>query len=163
MLTGSETLVRVAQAVVGKRGDTLATMGLGSCVAVLLHDPVAAVGGMLHVLLPESPASREVDNPAKYATTGVPALVERMHAAGADPTRLSARLVGGASMFSTLMVPGTQNVGEKNLLAARRALTRLQIPISGEDVGGDYGRTVRFDAGGGGAVVSTVGRGERVL
>lgn len=162
-MTVTDTLVKVAQAAVGKQGDTLATMGLGSCVAVLLHDPVAGVGGMLHVLLPEKPAKREVDNPAKYATTGVPELVERMHAAGADPTRLTARLVGGASMFPALMVPGAQNVGEKNVVAVRRALSRLEIPIAEEDVGGDYGRTVRFDAGGGGAVVSTVGRGERVL
>lgn len=162
-MTGSDTLVRVAQAAVGKQGDTLATMGLGSCVAVLLHDPVAEIGGMLHVLLPENPSRRAVDNPAKYATTGLPELVERMHAAGADPARLTARLVGGASMFPTLMVPGTQNVGEKNVIAVRRVLSRLEIPIADEDVGGDYGRTVRFDAGGGSAVVSTVGRGERVL
>lgn len=162
-MNSSRILVKVAQTAVGRRGQTLTTLGLGSCVAILLHDAAAEVGGMAHVLLPEPFAGRPNPNPAKFATSAIPWLVEELESTGANPQRLRARLVGGASMFAALMTPNSLNMGERNVAASRDVLAQLGIPICGEDVGGDYGRSVRFNAGAGNVIVSTVGRGDRAL
>jgi chemotaxis protein CheD len=152
------TYVKVAQYAVGGADEVLATLGLGSCVAILLRDPVVRVGGMAHVLLPEPNLSRDSENPFKFATTAVPAMVAELRRLGGRETRLEARLVGGAAMFAALMVPGTLNMGERNIRAAREALARARIPIRGEEVGADYGRSVRFLVGDGSVTVSSVGR-----
>ena len=157
------TYVRVAQQAVGGADDTLVTLGLGSCVAIVLHDEAARVGGMAHILLPEPALSRDQGNASKFATTAVPALVEEMARMGARPGRLKARLVGGAAMFQGLMVPGSLNMGARNVIAAREALQRAGIPVVGEQVGGDFGRSVRFQVGAGKTVVSSVGRTDVVL
>lgn len=157
------TFVKVAQAAVGGPDDTLVTLGLGSCVAILLHDAEARVGGLAHILLPEPALSRDQGNASKFATTAVPALVKEMARMGARPGRLKARLVGGAAMFQTLMVPGSLNMGARNINASRQALEAAGIPVVAEDVGGDYGRSVRFYVGAGKTTVSSVGRADVVL
>jgi len=157
-MTQASRYVKVAQHAVARRGEVLVTLGLGSCVAILVQDAVAGVMGMAHVLLPEPGLSRDGSNPFKFASTAVPALVAEMVAAGAHPARLEARLVGGAAMFAALMVPGTLNMGERNIRAARDALAGAGIPIRGEEVGKDFGRSVRQRLGAGQTVVSSVGR-----
>lgn len=157
------TYVKVAQAAVGGPDDTLVTLGLGSCVAILLHDAEARVGGLAHVLLPEPALSRDQGNASKFATTAVPALVQEMARMGARPGRLKARLVGGAAMFQTLMVPGSLNMGARNINASRQALEQAGIPVVAEEVGGDYGRSVRFYVGAGRTTVSSVGKADVVL
>ena len=161
--TNTSTYVRVAQAAVGGADDTLITLGLGSCVAIMLHDEGARVGGLAHVLLPEPALSRDQGNASKFATTAVPALVQEMARMGARPGRLKARIVGGAAMFQGLMVPGSLNMGARNVIAAREALQRAGIPLVAEEVGGDYGRSVRFYVGAGRTTVSSVGRTDVVL
>lgn len=161
--SNGSTFVKVAQAAVGGPDDTLVTLGLGSCVAILLHDAEARVGGLAHVLLPEPALSRDQGNASKFATTAVPALVQEMARMGARPGRLKARLVGGAAMFQTLMVPGSLNMGARNIIASRQALEDAGIPVVGEEVGGDYGRSVRFFVGAGRTTVSSVGKADVVL
>jgi chemotaxis protein CheD len=161
--SNGSTFVKVAQAAVGGADDTLVTLGLGSCVAILLHDADARVGGLAHVLLPEPALSRDQGNASKFATTAVPALVQEMARLGARPGRLKARLVGGAAMFQTLMVPGSLNMGARNIIASRQALETAGIPLVAEDVGGDYGRSVRFYVGAGKTTVSSVGKADVVL
>jgi chemotaxis protein CheD len=148
--------VKVAQHAVARRGEVLVTLGLGSCVAILVRDAAAGVMGMAHVLLPEPGLSRDGSNPYKFASTAVPALVDEMRAAGARTDRMEARLVGGAAMFAALMVPGTLNMGERNIRASRQALADAGIPIRGEEVGKDYGRSVRMRIEE--TLVSSVGR-----
>ena len=157
------TYVRVAQAAVGGPDETLVTLGLGSCVAIVLHDEGARVGGLAHVLLPEPALSRDQGNASKFATTAVPALVKEMARRGARPGRLTARLVGGAAMFQGLMVPGSLNMGARNIIAARDALERAGIPLLGQEVGADYGRSVRFQVATGRTTVTSVGRADVVL
>jgi chemotaxis protein CheD len=158
-----QIFVKVAQHATGAAGDVLVTLGLGSCVAILLHDRQAQVGALAHVLLPEPALARDRTNPSKFASTAVPLLLEELAELGARERRLEARLVGGASMFTTLMVPGSLNMGERNIRAAREALRRAGIPILGEQVGGDYGRSVRFTVREGRTVVSSVGKPDVVL
>jgi chemotaxis protein CheD len=163
MKPGTSTYVKVAQHAVGGAPDVLVTLGLGSCVAILLHDAQAKVGGLAHVLLPEPALSRDRANPSKFASTAVPVLVEEMAERGARARRLQARLVGGAAMFQALMVPGSLNMGARNVIAAREALRAAGIPVLGEEVGADYGRSVRFHVQDGRAVISSVGRRDVVL
>ncbi len=151
--------MRVADLRSGLADDTLVTVGLGSCVAIMLHDPEARVGGMAHVLLPTPVLSRKDSNPAKFPQTAIPRLIELMVADGAKPQRITARLAGGASMFTALSPPGTIQMGERNLVAARQVLNTHGVPLIAEAVGGDFGRTVRLRVCDGRVEVSTVAHG----
>jgi chemotaxis protein CheD len=162
-MSSREILVRVADLAVGGEGDVLVTLGLGSCVAAVLYDPVARVGGMAHVLLPEPSLARDTSNPAKFASTAIPLLVERMRARGAVPARIDARLAGGASMFAALMSSNAMNMGERNVKAVRAALEAARVPVCGADVGGETGRSVRFHVGEGRTVITSVAQQPVIL
>jgi chemotaxis protein CheD len=162
-VSGRELLVRVADLRTGVADDVLITVGLGSCVAILLHDPEARVGGLAHVLLPSPTLSRLDPNPAKFPQSAVPRLLELMAAEGASPGRITGRLAGGASMFAALAPPGTIQMGERNLVAARSALSANGVPLVGEAVGGEFGRTVRFRVRDGRVEVTTVAHGAQHL
>lgn len=159
----TEIIVRVADLRVGGAGDVLVTIGLGSCVAIVLYDAVARVGGMAHVLLPSPMLARGTGNPARFPQTAVPALLAEMTAAGASPARTTARLAGGASMFASLAAPGTIQMGERNIVAARQALSAARLPIVGEAVGGNFGRTVRLHVADGRIDVTSVLHGSLAL
>lgn len=141
----------------------LVTLGLGSCVAIMLYDKDTRTGGMAHVLLPSRSLARDATNPAKFPETAVPLLVHRLTQLGADPRRLVAKLAGGASMFSALMTPGTIQMGERNIVASRNALRAAGIAIAGEAVGGGQGRSVRFHLADGRAEIRTVGTDAGVI
>ena len=135
----------------------LLTLGLGSCVAIMLYDKETKVGAMAHVLLPSRSLARDATNPAKFPETAVPLLIQRMTQLGADPRRLVAKLAGGASMFAALMTPGTIQMGERNIVASRNALRDAAVPIVAEAVGGAQGRSVRFHLADGSIEIRTVG------
>jgi chemotaxis protein CheD len=97
------------------------------------------------VLLPSTNVGRpRVDAPGRFAPPAVALLNERVLAMGAVTRRLTARLVGGASMFASLQPAGTIQMGERNVHAAREVLHQFGIPLAGEAVGGDFGRSVDF-------------------
>jgi len=152
-----ETIVKVADWAAGRADAVLVTLGLGSCVAIMLHDPRACTGAMAHILLPSKSLARDSTNPAKFPETAVPLLVQRLTALGADPRYLIAKLAGGASMFAQLMTPGSVQMGERNIAAARDVLRRAGIPIAAEAVGGGGGRSVRFHVADGRVEIRSVG------
>ncbi len=152
-----EVIVKVADWAAERGDGILVTLGLGSCVAIMLHDPQTNAGAMAHVLLPSTSLARDITNRAKFPETAVPLLIERLKALGADPRRLVAKLAGGASMFSQLVTPGTIQMGERNVLASRSALRTAAIPIIRESVGGDRGRSVRFHLKDGRVEIRSVG------
>lgn len=158
----TEIRVKVADWAVARDGATIATIGLGSCVAIVLHDAAARVGGLAHVLLPDVAMSRDASNRAKFPSTAVPLLVEEMRKLGARGP-LRAKLAGGASMFSQLLKSGGINMGERNVEAAHRALCSAGIAIAAEDVGGDYGRSVFFDVASGRVLVRALKQGELAI
>jgi chemotaxis protein CheD len=159
----SELRVGIADLAVAAGEDTLCTIGLGSCVAIVLYDAQARVGGLAHVLLPDPAMSRLHENPARFPETAVPALMARMRDLGADPERMTARLVGGASMFSSLLPRGAPTIGGRNVDASRRALRVAGITITGEDVGLEHGRSVYLHLSDGHVEVRSLARGSRVL
>lgn len=162
-MSGREVVVRVADLRAGVADDTLVTIGLGSCVAILLYDAEARVGGMAHILLPSPALSRDDGNPAKFPQSAVPRLIELMAVEGARVQRITARLAGGASMFSSLTPPGTIQMGERNLVASRQVLNSYSLPLIGEAVGGDFGRTVRMWVCDGRVEITTVAHGVQHL
>jgi len=155
--------VRVAEAAVAQGDALLATIGLGSCVAIVLHDPEAQVGGLAHVLLPSDSMARDRGNRAKFPSTAVPFLLEQMRPLGALDRRITARLVGGASMFTSLLTSNGLQIGERNILACRAALAQARIPVLGEDVGGGHGRSVYFRTSDGELQVRSLTKGNVVL
>lgn len=155
---GPRVVVRVSEMIVTEAPAKLVAVALGSCVAVALHDPTTRIGGMAHVLLPSQNMGKTASQPGRYAQTAVPALVERMIARGARAPAIVARLVGGASMFVSLTPPGTIQMGDRNVVAAREALHRHGIRLVAEAVGGDFGRTAEFDLETGRIVITSYNR-----
>jgi chemotaxis protein CheD len=158
-----EIIVKVADLRFGTANDILMTIGLGSCVAIVLYDATAHVGGLAHVLLPSPALARQNSHPAKFPQTAVPLLLEQMGQHGASIRRISARLIGGASMFSGLGAPGTIQMGERNIVASRQTLHQHGVAIVGEATGGDFGRTVRLWVADGRVEVSSVAHGVQTL
>jgi chemotaxis protein CheD len=159
-VTGPRLQVGIAELEVGRSPVRLQAVALGSCIAVILHDPVAHAGGLAHVLLPSQHIGRpRPDQPARAVPTAISALLEGMLALGADPARLTARLVGGASMFAALQPSGALQMGERNIAAARAALRQHGLRLIGEAVGGDFGRTVELDVASGKVLVTSYQRG----
>lgn len=157
-VTAGDRTVGLGRYAVAQGGGTLACLGLGSCVAVVLHDPVAQVGGLAHVVLPSPSLSRDRSNPGRFAETAVPLLIAEVLRAGATRGKVSARLVGGASMFTGLAPAGAVQMGQRNVNACRAALEAAAIPISAEAVGGEIGRSVWLAVDSGVLTVRSVGR-----
>jgi chemotaxis protein CheD len=147
--------VGIGELVVGTGDQLLVTIGLGSCVAIALHDAEQGIGALAHILLPHTALTAGPPLPAKVPSTAVPAMLERMQALGAS-NRINARLVGGASMFASLLPPGSVGLGKRNVQAARAACVGAGLPVVGEVVGGDYGRSVYFDVRSGKIQVRTI-------
>jgi chemotaxis protein CheD len=156
-------VVRVADWAVETGEVVILTLGLGSCVACVLYDAVAKVGGLAHVLLPSQTLARDRSNRAKFPETAVPLLMEEMQKLGAARERLRARLVGGAAMFASLGSSGVALMGDRNVMATREALKVARIPLLAEDTGQAYGRSVYFYLPDGRLEVRSVLHGVRQL
>ncbi len=156
--------VKIADGAVLKGQGVLMTIGLGSCVGIALYDVQDKVGGLAHILLynsQEFPNRSKPLNPAKFADTAIPWLVQEMEKLGGKRDRLQAKIAGGSQLFMNQKAGGS--VGEKNVQMVRQVLRELGIPIAGEDVGGNYGRTLHFFVATGKMIVSTVGKGEKEI
>lgn len=144
--------------------DGLTTLGLGSCVGIALRDPVVKIGGLAHIMLPDSTAIRGgSSNIPKFADTGIEELVRRMEELGAKRSRMTAKLAGGATMFATQSKSDLVKIGERNVLASKEKLAELKIPILAEDTGKNYGRTVIFYPETGEYVIRAVGKDQTVI
>lgn len=154
-----EAMVRMGELFVSERaGHVLASIGLGSCVGLVLVEAARPVAGLAHIMLPDS--NGNLDAPAgKFADRAVPALVEQMRALGAAVSRLEAVLVGGARMFSFGSSPGL-DIGRRNEEATREALARAGIAVRAAATGGTSGRTVRVRVGSGIVTVKEPGAAE---
>ena len=158
-----EVIVKVADWAAERGDGVIVTLGLGSCVAIMLHDPERQAGAMAHVLLPSRSLAHDTTNLAKFPESAVPLLVDRLKNLGAEPRRLVTKLAGGASMFAQLMTPGTIQMGERNIVAARNALRAASIPIVRESVGGERGRSIRFHVKDGRVEIRSVGADAEVI
>ncbi|MEQ2129581.1 chemotaxis protein CheD [Caldanaerobacter subterraneus KAk] len=155
--------VGMADAKVTKSPGILTTIGLGSCVGIVLYDPIAKVAGLVHIMLPYSNKISDNSNKLKFADTGIEILIDSMVKEGANPKRLISKLAGGAQMFSSKISSDIMNIGERNVIATKEVLKKLGIPIVAEDTGGNYGRTIEFYSEDGRLLVKTIGHGVKYI
>ena len=144
-----QIIVGMADCKVGHvAGQVLATYALGSCIGLSVYDPKAAVGGLLHYMLPDSTIdpARSQQNPYMFADTGIPKLLEQVCGQGASRRRLVAHAAGGASIMDPQAI---FDIGKRNYLALRKILWKAGILLAGEAVGGGNARTVRLEIGSG--------------
>jgi chemotaxis protein CheD len=151
----NEQWISIAELRVVRAPAVLTAYGLGSCLAIVLYDPVTRIGGLAHTLLP-TPQTKHSDRPGKFVESAVREMVAQMEGLGAQRQRIGARLFGGAQMFRPVQPLMKVSVGQRNVRAARTVLHALQIPLNGEDVGGHSGRTVEFDLSDGSVMMRSV-------
>ncbi len=155
--------MRIGEWAVAAAPARIVTIGLGSCVAIVLHDARARIGGLAHVLLPTPAVGQEAEFPGKFPCSAVPLVLGEMRALGANGA-ITARLVGGASLFGAILArEGAGGIGDRNIAASRTALAAARLRVVGELVGGEVGRSVYFDVGTGKVHVRSVRDGDRVL
>ncbi|MDY6795627.1 MAG: chemotaxis protein CheD [Actinomycetota bacterium] len=172
MHEGNVVNIGVAEYFVTHNPHVLASFGLGSCVGVALYDNRKNIGGMAHIMLPDSTAIAKRGGPGRYADTAIVAMVEEMERLGSRRSDIKAKLAGGACMFH---IPGAVNprnvpgpslgmkIGERNIEAAKRMLKELRIPLVAEETGGSYGRTMRFDISDGSVTIRSIKYGVKKL
>jgi chemotaxis protein CheD len=139
--------------------DKLITVGLGSCVGIAIYDKSAGIGGLAHIMLPDSSQFNKITNQIKFADLAIPILVEDMIKKGAKLRNMNAKIAGGASMFNFSDKSIIMDIGSRNGIAVKKALKILTIPIVSEDIGGNKGRTLIFDTANGILSIRTVGMG----
>ena len=160
---GNVIKVGMADLNIAKAPDSLTTLGLGSCIGLTLYDPVAKVGGLVHYMLPDSTKLKNNSNIAKFGDTGIRELYNKMIANGASPSRMVAKIAGGAKMFEGSGLSNVGNVGERNAEEAKIMLKELKIRLIAEDTGLNYGRTVVLDCENGNYIIKAVGKPEKVI
>ena len=150
-------VVGVADMVVSNDpGAELVTYSLGSCLGIMLYDPAKKVGGLLHVMLPDSSidAIKAANAPFMFVDTGVPRLFQAVYNLGAERRRLAIKVAGGAQLLDE---KGVFNIGERNRRTFSELLARNGYAVHASDVGGLSSRTVRMDLTTGKITVKTPG------
>ncbi len=156
-------IVRMADLQVAKDEYRLVTVGLGSCVGVTLYSQRTKVGGLAHIMMPDSNRARFSNGNgreylAKYADTSIDLMIDEMKDLGASRPTLVAKIAGGAHMFKC-NGNGNMKIGDENVLAVKDKLDDLRIELIAEDTGEDYGRTLEFDVCTGILVVKSARKG----
>jgi chemotaxis protein CheD len=139
--------------------DILLTHALGSCIALVLYDPVVKVAGLLHFMLPDSgiDIAKATGQPSMYADTGIPLLLQHAAMLGATSSRLVFMAAGGASMLE----PNESfQVGQRNHRALAGIFRSAGINLKSQDLGGSRSRTLRIDVARGRVRIRKLGEGE---
>jgi chemotaxis protein CheD len=138
-------VVGVADMVVSNDSSAeIVTYSLGSCLGIMIYDPVKKIGGLLHLMLPDSTidAAKAASAPYMFVDTGVPRLFHAAYSLGADRSRLQIKVAGGAQLLDA---QGIFNIGSRNFDALTKLLAQNGLQAHVADVGGLSSRTVRLD------------------
>lgn len=155
--------VGMADLNVTKCPNNLTTLGLGSCVGIVLYDKINKIAGLAHIMLPSSREIKNNENKAKFADTGIEELLSSMIRIGANKNNLIAKIAGGSQMFNFNSNNDILKIGERNVLATKTKLKELNIKIVSEDTGGNFGRTIILNSTDGSLQVKTIGHGEKTI
>jgi chemotaxis protein CheD len=136
--------------------ESMITYALGSCIAVVVYDPAAKVGGLLHFMLPDSAldAGKAQATPAMFADTGIPLLFKSCYNLGANKRRMIVKVAGGASILDE---SNFFRIGQKNIMATRKLFWNNNVLIDAEDTGKNFNRTVRLELGTGKVYIKRTG------
>lgn len=118
---------------------------LGSCVGVVIIDPVAKVGGLLHILLPEPVSRASIDEPEKYASTAVPLFIEELTSKGALVENMTAWVAGGSLVGQVSLMDLKLDIGGKSAEIAEHYLTLENIKIEKIETGGYLSTQISLD------------------
>lgn len=156
-----ENVIKVGMAdlAVSSHPGILTTLGLGSCVGIALYDSTSKIVGLAHIMLPSSLQAKNNTNIAKFADTAIVKLLEDMVKLGAKRSSITAKLAGGAQMFSFNQTSDMMKIGLRNAISAKEKLVELNIPIIAEDTGGNHGRTIELYSNDGRLLIKTIGHG----
>lgn len=143
--------------------DRITTLGLGSCVGIVLYDPISKVSGLAHIMLPDSTKIKNNENKAKFADTGIDTLIMEMLKKGANRRNLVSKIAGGAQMFEFSSNSDMLRIGLRNIEATKIKLKELNIRILAEDVGENYGRTIIFYPDTGDLHIKAIGKELRII
>lgn len=126
----------------------LSTYALGSCIGVVAYDSVSKVGGVLHLMLPDSTISpdKAANQPAMFANTGLPLLFRAMSGLKVERHRVRIFIAGGAGMMT-----GSDpfKIGERNTATVLDILRQQGLAVTHQQVGGSINRTVHLEIGSG--------------
>jgi len=149
--------VTMGRGAVTRAPHIILSSGLGSCVVVTLYDAERKMGGLAHIMLPDSNSLNGYHPPYQFADTAIATLIKELRTMRATPQGMVAKLVGGAKMFlsSDDSNPG---IGGQNIISVKCILKRKRIPVIGENTGGNYGRSVEFYLDSGKVTVKAIGR-----
>ncbi len=153
-------VIGVADLRIGTQPEVeLITHALGSCLGITVHDPVAGVGGMLHVMLPQSSIDPEkaANNPEMFVDTGIPRLFKECYRFGAKKERMVLKVAGGAAINTTDESEDFFQIGKRNFVMLRKLLWKNGVLIEAQDVGGSMSRTMSMDVGSGVVTISSKG------
>lgn len=139
----------------------LTTLGLGSCVGVALYDPLIKLGGLAHIMLPDSTQINNNQNKAKFADTAIELLTQKMIERGA--THLVAKIAGGAHMFHFQTTERQTYIGTRNVEAVIKCLAKKRIPVLAQDTGNNYGRSIELHTQTGVLVIKTIEHGRKEI
>lgn len=140
----NEIKVGISDYKVARMPNTLMTIGLGSCVGVAIYDPKTKIGGLSHIMLPDSESFKTVNKIEKFADLAIPQMVSEIRNQTKNQ-QLIAKIAGGASMFQLSDAAYQGSIGERNVLAVEKSLKKLDIPLLGNHTGGNMGRTMIVD------------------
>lgn len=162
-IMGEVIKVGIADWKLCKNPDTIATIGLGSCVGIVLYADGDVYCGMVHIMLPSSKEIKNNSNRAKFADTGIEDLLCALEDKGIKRSMLSAKIAGGAAMFQFSSKTELASVGERNVKSVKEVLAFFKIPIVAEDTGADYGRTIIFDNVTKKLTIKSAGKSEKII
>jgi len=160
---GEVIKVGIADYKLCRKPDKITTIGLGSCVGVVLYNSTDEYCGLVHIMLPSSKEIVNNSKRAKFADTGIEDLITELEKKGVKRSSLSAKIAGGATMFQFSGNSVLGSVGDRNVKAVKETLARFNIRIVAEDTGADYGRTILFDPVTKGLSIRSAGRNEMII
>lgn len=153
--------VGISDYAVSKSPDVIVTYALGSCVGICLYDNILGIGGLAHIMLPNSKEALNIqDNMKKFADTGIQMMLRDLERAGSNIRNLTAKIAGGAQMFGGA---STFNIGERNVKSVKQVLDYFNIKIIAEQTGDKIGRTVFFDTQSGMVEVKSAIKGTIII
>jgi len=140
--------VGMAEAITVSSPAKLITLGLGSCIGLVIYDEIAKIAAMAHIMLPDSRGNKGHEKPGKFADLAIPLLVDELLKKNAQKERLKAKYAGGAQMFANITSGGGADflaVGVRNATETLAFLNKFKIKVIASDTGGNKGRTVEFN------------------
>lgn len=155
--------VGMADLKIAKAPAVLTTLGLGSCVGIALYDINSCIAGLAHIMLPDSAQIKNNANKAKFADTALAILIQSLIQAGANRSKLHAKIAGGSQMFLMDSQSDIMKIGTRNVIATKKILEEHKIPLRAEDTGGNFGRTIEIYPATGKLLVKAIGKGVREL